>query len=69
MRSWRMRWGRVQQACEEWEMHTIERPEGLTTLRRTGHRWVNIIKMALRNRVWQCELGSSGSGKSPVTSS
>jgi hypothetical protein len=46
----------------------IGRPEGMTPLGRTGHRWVDEIKMARRNRVWQCGLGSSGSRESPVAS-
>jgi hypothetical protein len=47
----------------------IGKHEGKTPIGITGHRWKDKIKMALRNMVWQCVLGSSGSEKSPVASS
>jgi hypothetical protein len=62
MSSWRMSWDSKHVRTEK----LIGTPEGTTQLGRIGHRWVNKIKMALRNRVWQCELGS---GKSQMASS
>jgi hypothetical protein len=61
IKSRRMRWARMGEKINAYRI-LVGKPEGRRPLGRPRCRWVDNIKMDLRDRMGWCGLGRSGSG-------